>query len=298
MFESARYSSFPDTGTDPGHVKIAEKGKNCVCVLADGAGELKGNEQVGSKVTRVVIENYLRRPSLKDEAMEKILEFASSGVLVRQTPGSRVECNAAMLFVSGGSFRWVRAGAVYLMHFVDGQLLHAAGRSESAPLGAMGAEKAEMLSSTDLGQGENSFLLCSASLVKYVTTEEIESALSMADTPADWLNTLRSLFESRSAGETLSLMTIFAPSRRKRRMKKPVVIGLIVVILAAAIFFGMGALRRRGPGGPGGSPGNPPQPPAGTTQDGTTPVGPNGETPPAGPNGETPPAGSNGQTAS
>ena len=113
--------------------------------------------------------------------------------------------------------------------------------------------------------------------MRYVSIEEIENALAMADTPQDWVSTLRALYESRSGQEPCSLMTVFVPSRKKRALKKPVVIGIVILILAAAVFFGLGAMRRRGPRPEGG----PERPPLQTDASGQ-PVIPEG-TPEGGP---------------
>ena len=262
MYETARYSSFGESSFDPGHVKSAEKGKNCICVLADGRNEPTGNEPVGSKVTRIMVENYLRRPSLRDEAVEKITDFANNGVLIKQTPTYRVECSAAALMLQKDSFRWLRAGAVRLYHFVDGQLVTASGEAPTTPLGGGSALRTDVLPATHLGQGENSFLICSEGFARYVRESEMENALSAADSAEQWLRMLKDLYEDRAGGEPYSLMTVFVPSKRRRLMKKPVVIILVLLVLALAVFFGMGALRRGkgpqgGPGGPGGGPGGP-----------------------------------------
>lgn len=268
MYETARYSNIYESSFDPGHVKSAEKGKNCICVIADAKNEPREGDPTGSKVTRIMIENFLRRPSLRDEALEHILEFANSGVMIKQTPAYRVECSTAALMVHKDAFRWMRMGDVCLYHFVDGQLVNSAEEPSSPALGAGQQTKMDALPETQLGQGENSFLLCSASFAKYVKTTEMENALSAADSAEQWLKMLKDLYEDRSQGEPYSIMTVFVPSKRRRLMKKPVVIIIVVVVLLAAIFFGMGAIRRRngpgpqgGPGGPDGAPVPPTQPP-------------------------------------
>lgn len=254
MYETARYSSLYESSFDPGHVKSAERGKNFVCVLADGINEPRGKVSVGSKVTRIIIENYLRRPSLRDEAISKILEFADNGVMITQTPAYRVQCATAALMISKNCFRWIQTGQVSLFHFVDGQVVHASDMDAHPPIGA-GETTGDVASAVyTLGEGENSFLVCSDSFAKYVHPGEMEKALSAADSAEQWLAMMKGLYEDRSQGEPYSIMTVFVPSKRRRFMKKGIVIALVALLLVAAVFFGLGAMRR-GQGGPGPGPG-------------------------------------------
>ena len=267
MYETSRYSSYLESSFDPGHVKSVEKGKNCICVLADGRNESRDSEPIGSKVTRIIVENYIRKPSLRDEALDKISEFANSGVLIKQTPTYHVECSIGMLMVQKDKFRWLRCGDVNLYHFVDGQLVLSTVDGNSTPLGTVGDLRMDTIDATELGKGENSFLICSTSFAEHIRTTEMENALSAADSADQWLRMLKDLYEDRANGEAYSIMTIFVPSKRRRLMKKPVMIALIVILIAAIVFFGLGALRRSkeqrpmgGPGGPG-APQEPTQPP-------------------------------------
>ena len=273
--DTARFSSFISPDYDPQGIKSESKGKNAVSVFAIGHNEPKGQESLGGKVARVVIEHYLRRPTLREEGLQKITEFAHDVICARQAPGYQAECDLGILMNQGDQFRWIVAGDVRIMHFLNGQLM-AENNGEAARLGdGRTKEKPEVLEATDLGKGENSFLICSGSFVRYVREQEIEDALSAAENAEEWLRLLKERYEDKCGdGEPFALMTIFMPQKRKRLSRKAVIAIIVAaVVLCAGVFFALGAARRRnGPGpeqrppmqqgGPGMEPTQPPEPQA------------------------------------
>ena len=311
--DTARYSNFVTASSDPDNVKGASKGKNGIYVLASGRNEPNGQESVGGKVTRVMIENYMRRPSLKEEALKKMTEFAHDAVCIQQSPAYQVECDLGILLLHGDSFRWMCAGDVRVFHFVNGQIVHASGTA-SVPLGR-GGEKTlpDLLQETRFEKGENSFLLCSGSLLAYLKEAELENLLAMSENAEEWLRAIRDLYEDRCQGEPYALMTLFMPEKRKRMPKKTaVIIAVAAVVLLVGAFFALGALRRRnggpgGPGGPGGQrpplpqggpgmePTEPPAPPEGMGAPGEKPTAPPKPTEPPAPEGPEAPEGAEGQ---
>ena len=269
--EAARFSNFITPESDPKGIRHAEKGKNSISILVIGHNEPKGQETLDGKVTKVVLETYMRRPSLKEEALKKLTEFAHDAICVQQAPGYQAECAMGILLTQGDKFRWLCTGDVRIFHFVNGQVMEA--NKGNAPRLGSGKtrEMPEVLSETDLQQGENSFLICSESFVRYVKEQEIENALAMSDNAEEWMRTLRDMYEDRCADEPYALMTLFVPQKRKRLPKKAMIAIIIAaVVLIAGVFFALGAARRRngpGPGrppmeqgGPGTEPTQPPEP--------------------------------------
>jgi len=316
--DTARFSNFVRPDFDPQNIKDASKGKNAIGVLAVGCNEPKDGEGVGGKVTKILVENYLRRPSLKEEALKKLTEFAHDAVCVQQAPNYPVECALGALMIQDNRFRWICTGDVRIFHFVNGQVMETntgtsprlgagpqpVGSSASAasqPASAsspttQGRALPEVLPSTEFRKGENSFLLCSGSFAHAVSEREIESALSAAETAEDWLRSLKNLYEDRSSEEPFALMTIFMPEKRERMSKKALIAIIVALVLLIAGFFVFGALRRRqeGPGGPGqqppmqqGAPGveptEPPAPPEGAGEPGEKPTKPPKPTEPPAP---------------
>lgn len=273
--DAARYSNFISPDLDPQEAKYAGKGKNSIGVLAIGFNEPKGQESLGGKVTRVILENYLRRPSLKEEALKKLTEFAHDAICVQQSPEYQAECALAVLLTQGNEFRWITTGDVRIFHFVNGQIMET-NRGDAPRLGSgKTREMPEVLGITGFQQGENSFLLCSGSFAKYVNEQEIENALSLSDNAEEWLRTLRDLYESRCESEPYALMTVFMPQKRKRLPKKAVIAIIVaVVVLAVGAFFAFGAARRKDRPGPGEQPTRPPMDQGAPGQEPTKPPRP------------------------
>ena len=274
---TARYTNYPGPDYDPQGIRSDAKGKNSIGVVAFGANEPKGQESVGGKVTKVVIEHYMRRPSVKEEAVQKITEFAHDAICADQTPNYQVECNIGLLMVQGGLYRWLTFGDVRVYHFVNGQLMDAS--EGTAPRLGSGKTKdmPELIQPTAFEKGENSFLVCSSSLAKYVREQEIENALSAAENAEEWMQALKALYEDRCADEPVYIMTVFMPEKRKRLPKKAVIAIIVAIVLLIGGFFALGAMRRRqGPqqppekpqapqqqGMPGQKPTEPPRPEGG-----------------------------------
>ena len=72
------------------NIKCEQRGSQNIFVLANGKNEPKGKRGIASKITRVFIESFMKKPSLNDIAFEKITEMANSAVLASQTPNFRI----------------------------------------------------------------------------------------------------------------------------------------------------------------------------------------------------------------
>ncbi len=273
---TASYSTF--TGA---YTAGNAKGKNAVGVLAIGQNEPKGQETIAAKIGKTFVESYMRRPSLKDEAYQKMTEFAHNELAALQTPAYPASCHLAMLTTQGNQFRWQTLGDVRIYHFVNGQIMRS-NEGIGIPLGEKGEKKRpDGIEATDFSQGENSFLLCSGSLARALRESEMENALSLSDNAEEWMNRLRALYEDR-ASEPVAILTAFIPAKRKRLPKKTVIAIIIaLVVLAVGAFFALGAARRRG--GPEGGPGGPGQRPP--RQDQNAPMPPAEPTEPPAPEG-------------
>ncbi len=258
---TAQFSNYIRPDYDPESIRFAGKGKNSVYALALTSNEPRSRESVAGKITKVIIDSYLRRPALKDEALMKMTEFAHNAICVEQTPKFPVGGSLAVLMTQGNRFRWLCAGDVRIFHLVNGQIINS-NKGTSPELGSSNAKDMppEGLPEQVFSQNENSFLLCSGSFTRYVTPGDIEETLSLSETAEDWMRALKDLYEDRCNGEPFSIMTVFIPSPKKRPSKTVVLVTAVLIILAAAVFFTFGAIRRRnsrpdpsqaGPGQPG-----------------------------------------------
>ena len=257
--ECARYSNYFNPGFDPDNVRCETKGSNSIAVMALTYNEPKGREGLGRKVTEVVLQHYMRRPSLKEVGLQKMTEFAHDAVCVEQSPGYAAECDLAVLMTQGNKFRWVCTGGARIFYFLNGQIMESS--SGRTPRLGNGREKEmpDVLQETEFTKGENSFLICSDTFCKYVSEAEMENALAASENAEEWLKALKNLYEDRCTDEPFALMTIFMPQKRKRLPKKAVIAIIIaLVVLAVGAFFALGAARRKNGPKPG-EDGRPPQ---------------------------------------
>lgn len=283
--DSARFSNFTGPDFDPQNIRTVSKGSNGIAVMALAYNEPKGKENLGRKVFDVVAQHYMRRPSLKDESLQKITEFAHDAICVQQAPGYEAECDTVLLMTQGSKFRWVCTGGARIFYFVNGQVMDSSD-GKSPRLGS-GREKEmpEGITETEFTKGENSFLMASENFWRVVSEAEMENALTSSENAEEWLDALKALYEDRSA-EPYALMTIFMPQKRKRLPKKAVIAIIIaaVLLIGAAVFFAMGARKRGQEGGnrppkqEQGEPGQPGQkptkPPKGEGMEGEEPTEP------------------------
>lgn len=254
----ARYSNFISPDFDPENIKGQSKGSNSIAIMALAYNEPKSQESLGKKVADVVVEHFVRRPTLKDEGLQKITEFAHDAICVQQAPGYAAECDLAIVMTQGSKFRWINAGGTRVYYFLNGQIMEK--NEGKTPRLGNGSEKEmpEGLAETEFQKGENSFLICSESFANVVSEADMENTLASSDNAEDWVKALKSLYEDR-AGEPFALMAIFMPQKRKRLSKKAwiAIIVAAVLVIGAIVFFALGAGRRRQPGGPGEGPGQP-----------------------------------------
>ncbi len=266
---TAQFSNYYSPDYEPDSIRSATKGKNSVYAMAVASNEPRNQEGIAGKVSGIVFDSYLRRPSLRDEALMKMTEFAHNAVCAVQTPNYPVECSLAVLMTQGNHFRWLCAGDVRIFHLVNGQIVNS-NKGVSPGLGGHESrdQPPESLEEQTFGKDENSFLLCSGSFTRYVSKNEIEETLAASETADDWMQALKNLYEDRCNGEPFSIMTVFIPLPKKRPAKA-FVIAAVAVLLIAALFFGLGAFRRKnmrpepsqaGPGQPGISDTQPGQP--------------------------------------
>ena len=204
--ECARYSNYLNQGFDPDNVRCETKGSNSIAVMALTYNEPKGREGLGRKVTEVVLQHYMRRPSLKEIGLQKMTEFAHDAVCVEQSPGYAAECDLAVLMTQGNKFRWVCTGGSRIFYFLNGQIMDSS--SGRTPRLGNGREKEmpDVLQETEFTKGENSFLICSDTFCKYVREAEMENALAASDSAEEWLQALKNLYEDRCTEEPFALI--------------------------------------------------------------------------------------------
>ncbi len=225
------------------NIKCEQRGKHNVFVLANGMQEPKEKRIIASKICRVMIESFLKRPSLKDVAFEKIVEMANSAVLSAQTPNFRIQCEYLMLCLCGNKAKWIRNGDVTLLHFADGELVS---RTEKAPQSALGEElnvEAEIYETETLGKEDHYLIAFTGNLEEKLSVSTIAKHVSNAESASGLQSMLLRQYASNGGEDNISMFTLHLPPRKKSIWS----ILLAVLVAALIIFFVIGALGRMRP---------------------------------------------------
>lgn len=296
----AKISNHADNLMNPGNAAVEMKGQKGVCVLSSGINVPKtGAQPITDKVTGIVVESYMRRPSLSTEAADTIFKFANDSVLVAQSPQYPSFASTSAVFVLKNKFMFACAGDNVIFHFVNGVLksvFTTARGEEPTPLGNLHYAAPKVSDQIAFGKGTNTFLMCSRKFASSFSESQLESALIRAthttqkgnkqssEVKCDrWLGMLWDSIPNRSDADDYSAVAFSLPEKKKS-VKGLIIAIIIAIVLAVGIFFLVGALTHPKPGAPGQGGPQPPQAPQ-QNQDFDynnmeRPTGPNGEVAP------------------
>lgn len=225
------------------NIKCEQRGNHNVFLLANGLHEPKEKRTIASKVCRVMIETFLKRPSLNELAFHKIVEMANNAVLASQTPNFRIQCEYLMLCLCKNKAKWARNGDVTLLHFADGELVS---RTEKDPQAALGEElnaEAEIYETETLGKEDHYLIAFTGNLEKKVSVDAIAKHVRNADSAAGLQSMLLRQYASNGGEDNISVFTLHLPPRKKSVWT----ILLVTLLVALVIFFVVGALGRMRP---------------------------------------------------
>lgn len=279
---------------NPGNAVGVFKGQKGACCLACGVNMPKSEAQsTPDKVAELVIDSFMRRPSLSSEAFDAIFKLANDRVLVNQSPQYPSFVSASAVFFLKNKFALATAGDNVIFHFVDGVLKNVFtgdGGADPLYLGHLRYSSPKVSEQIAFGKGENTFLICSRSFAQSFTENRLEEELirathvtqkgknKISEVKVDrWLKALWDELGNVNPAEDFSAVAFTLPAKQKSA--KGLIIGIIVaVVVLVAAFFAVGFFTRRPPEN---------QPPAPPSQDENIdydkaehPVGPNGEMPP------------------
>lgn len=255
------------------NAKCHFKGQIGACCLSNVMNVAKdADSRVWAKPTKIVLESYLKRPSLNDQAMEGIMNVLKDGMLVEQSYHYRTEAEVGVVFFKGDHFRIAQAGNVVVLHFVNGMLVNPEVLKESdrPNIGSADYEQAEFSDAEEFSHGENTFLLCNKEFAVALGEEAIEDALIRSSFTIDekrgitsydcnrWLKALRDIFEESNMGKDFTAIAFSIPEKRRRPGNSIILIVIIVIAVILIIFFALGAMRRGKGAPPGGGPGQGP----------------------------------------
>ena len=247
------------------------KGGRGVCSLVDSRNTPKTEEvSLAGKVNKIIVESYMKRPSLKEDAIKTLYRFVNNGVLVSQSPMYPCSASVSTILLLKNKYAFATAGDNVIFHFVNGilnEVFECNTDSSAVCVGTQNFMEPTISELHTFSQGENTFLMCTKNFADVLDEDILEETLAKAthtkiihnqevnEIKCDrWLKMLSEYAHDISKEESYSAIALTVPEKRK---KPKWVAVLIAVILALIIgFFGFGALgkMRGGPnGGPNGS---------------------------------------------
>lgn len=186
---------------------MAMKGQRMIIATTTEYGTDEDTE-MGSRVTRSVFDNYMRRPSLKDQAIHTIASMANNDQLMMGSgEDGPLLYDAAFIFMDRGQARFLISGRAAAYCFEDGHLTHRSDPAEASIIGNGAAYVPRLEEAFELKKGKLAFLAASRSLAA-VPDGEIERALLAADSPETWMDGLRALV---GADRQFCAVTVFPP---------------------------------------------------------------------------------------
>ena len=168
------------------------------------------------RVTRTLIDNFMRRPSVEDRAITALTTIANNDLAMLSTAGDHQPmCDAAFCLVDRNRCRFFISGSSAAYHFEGGTLAHRSLPGEADVLGSGPRFSPRLEESFELHTGENAFLCASPALPKAVTDDQVGEALRESKTPEEWMDRLKEL----AAGIQFCAVTAFLPNAKHSVLK-------------------------------------------------------------------------------
>ena len=150
--------------------------------------------EVGSRVTRSICDNFMRRPSLEDHAITAISTMASNDLaMLRSVDDQLIMCDAAFVFMDRNRARFLTSGSSAAFHFEEGKLAHRSEPGESPVIGSGPRYKPRLEPVFQLNNAKNVFLAVSKTMAEALTVEAMEETLNQSENPEDWMQRLEAL---------------------------------------------------------------------------------------------------------
>jgi len=152
------------------------------------------DSEYSSRVTRSIIDNYMKRPSLVDQAISTIATMANNDLMMMKGGNEATQMfDAAFAFIDQGRVRFLISGGSAAYHFEDGRLLHRSDPGEASLIGSGVRYTPRLEPPFEMGKGKTVILTASRCLATTVSDEALEESLKGAETPEDWMERLKAL---------------------------------------------------------------------------------------------------------
>lgn len=162
------------------------------------------------KILRLVGGSFLNRPSLCDEAMDTLSDFANKSVFALQEAYKSFFANTAMLFVCKGKARAMLTGNSRVYYLSDGKAVQVCEERDHLLFGKGGRYKETFPAEFPLSGKVNAFAAVCGDGNASFSTAELESSYDGTSSAEEWAEKLSVL---RSEEDKLSIMTVILPRR-------------------------------------------------------------------------------------
>ena len=164
-------------------------------------------------MARLGVDSFLRRPSLRREAMETIGGFMNHTVMAWIRPYPDFSFDAAALFLLKDQVSWLISGTGAVLIYVDGQLYKSSAPKPYPVLGIAHSYEPEVMEPVSLPEkveDKVALLLLSGSCPGQDSLEIIRESLFSAESPEAWLE---KVMTQNLPGA--SALAVFLPPKKK-----------------------------------------------------------------------------------
>lgn len=169
----------------------ARKGKAGVCILVDDNGNLNTDE----RVAEIGAKSFLRRPSMKAQAIRMICSFMNNIVLSTRRPTMDYTYHACALFVFKNKAVWWGSGDVNAVLICDGEPVFVSKPQTYPFLGFSPAYAPKELEEIELKKGEYALFMSAGKAPDNEQIQTICALLKKSQTPQEWLEAVRMEYE-------------------------------------------------------------------------------------------------------
>lgn len=178
----------------------------------------EADTEISSRVTRSVFDNFMRRPSIEDQAIQTIAAMANNDLaMMRNADEDPVLCDAAFVFIDRKQARFLISGRSSAWHFGDGKLLHRSLTGSAMTIGTGPRYTARLEPVFELCPEKNAFLAGSPTLAASVNDSELEELLKVSASPKEWMDRL---VEKVGPDKEFCAIAAFLPDEKPSLLKK------------------------------------------------------------------------------
>lgn len=146
------------------------------------------------RLTRSIMDSYMRRPSVEDHAVRKIVVMAGNDASMIQAGSHKPPMyDAALILINRNFCRFLISGSAASYHFEEGTLAHRSDPAEASVIGSGPRYEPRLEPAFQLRPAKNAFLTASRSFAQRVSDQDIEQALQQSQSPEEWMERLKAL---------------------------------------------------------------------------------------------------------